>query len=35
MDYVQVFIWVLAAFYVVAGVGPLANLEKTRGEYIR
>lgn len=35
MSLSTIFVWVMAAFYAIAGVGPLAKLEKAKEEYKR
>ena len=34
MDLATIFVWVMAAFYAIAGVGPLANMNKTSAQYV-
>lgn len=33
-DWGTIFVWVMAAFYVLSGIGPLANMKKTSAQYV-
>lgn len=33
-SWAQAFVWLVAAFYILAGVGPLANMKKSSAQYV-